>query len=476
MAEVSTDSHEIAQLDSAYARLREAWSKEGALPYKRRMALLKALGKVVKANQTAICEALNADFGSRSTHETRLAEVWPLLMSIDHTRTHLQDWMEPKVPELTWHFQPASARVVYQAKGVVGIIGPWNYPFQLPMMGIVAAIGAGCRVLVRPSEVTPATGALIARLVGEVFQPGEVSVVNGGPAQAAAFSSLPLDHILFTGSTRVGKLVMKAAAENLTPVTLELGGKSPAVIHPDFSLDTAAGRIAYGKLLNAGQTCIAPDYVLVHKSKVDAFCEAFGAAVRSCYPRLGDNPDYTAIINDHHYKRLSRQIDEARDRGAKIIEINPASEVLDPARRKIAPTLVVGAPADAECMTEEIFGPILPVVGVDSVEEAIAYINARPRPLALYYFDRSGRRVDHLLQHTLSGGVTVNDTMLHFTSEEMPFGGVGPSGMGAYHGLDGFRTFTHARAVFEQSRINALSLFNPPYGKLMDAALKLFNF
>lgn len=461
------------KLAGILAAQRKAYLEQGPLTAERRAAALDGLAKALLKYQEPLVEAVRQDFGHRSAHETKLADIFPVLAGIRHARRNFRGWMKPKRRPVDIAFWPGKARVHYQPLGVVGIISPWNYPVQLTLAPLVAAIAAGNRAMIKPSEFTPRTGDLIQRLLAEVFDATEVSVVEGGPEVAQAFSRLKFDHLLFTGSTAVGRIVMRAAAENLVPVTLELGGKSPTIVAPDYPVEKAAETIAAGKLFNAGQTCIAPDYVLVPRDKEKAFTTAFQAAVAKLYPSLGHNPDYSSIINDRHHRRLAALVEDARQRGARIMEINPAREVLDPARRKMAPALIAEVPDTAEVMQEEIFGPLLPIVPYASLEDAYAYINDRPRPLALYLFSEDKAVVDRTLERTLSGGVTLNDTLLHCVQEELPFGGVGDSGIGAYHGEAGFRTFSHARGVFSQPRLNGSFMTRPPFGGRIDRLLKM---
>ncbi len=469
------DDPAITSLRTTFARMHTASRAEPPPSIGERKARLDALEKVIRANQAAIAEACNADFGSRSRHETLMADLFPTLASLQHTRKHLSSWSKPRRVGVHWAFQPGTAKVVPQPLGVVVIIAPWNYPVQLALSPLVAALAAGNRAILKPSELTPRTSELLATLMTQAFDPTVVAVAQGGVEVAEAFSRLAFDHILFTGSTRVGAIVMKAAAEHLTPVTLELGGKSPAVVHDSFPLDLAAERIMSGKLLNAGPTCIAPDYVLVPKGKSEAFVDACKAQVAKTRPTLADNPDYTAIVNDRQYVRLQQWLDDARNKGAKVVEINPANEAFAADKHKLPPTLVLGATEDMILLQEEIFGPILPVLEHDGTDDAIAYINARPRPLALYYFDRDSARVQQVTQRTTSGGVTINDTILHIAQENLPFGGVGPAGMGAYHGQRGFDTFSHLKGVFHQSRLNGAFLMNPPYGARLEKLISILT-
>jgi acyl-CoA reductase-like NAD-dependent aldehyde dehydrogenase len=380
--------------------------------------------------------------------------------------------MKPQRRSVSLWFQPGRAEVISQPIGVVGIIVPWNYPIYLAVGPLVGALAAGNRALVKMSEFAPSTGALFDALVRSRFAADEVRVVNGDAEVARAFAALPFDHLLFTGSTGVGRAVMRAAADNLTPVTLELGGKSPAIVGPDYPIARAAERILIGKCMNAGQTCIAPDYALVPAGRVREFVDAARRTVAECYPDPLRSPDYTAIVNDRHFARLAGYLDEARARGAEIVALAPNASP-DAATRRFPPMIVLGAPGDCRLMREEIFGPILPIVPYAELDDALAYVNERPRPLALYCFDRDARRIDRVLTGTVAGGVTINDTILHIAQESLPFGGVGPSGMGEYHGREGFEAFSKRKAVFRQSRLNTMGLFKPPYGKRFE---RLVNF
>jgi coniferyl-aldehyde dehydrogenase len=372
-------------------------------------------------------------------------------------------------------FQPASNRVQYQPKGVVGIIVPWNYPLYLAVGPLISALAAGNRCMIKMSEFTPATSALFRDIIRDTFSEDLVAVITGEADVAADFSGKPFDHLLFTGSTSVGKLVMRAAAENLTPVTLELGGKSPALISPDMPLTDAATRIAFGKALNAGQTCVAPDYVLCPTEQIPDFVTAFRKAFTRMYPKLRDNTDYTAIINDRQYQRLQSYLDDARTQGAELVTINPADENLSEGTRKLPMTLALNTTPDMKVMQDEIFGPILPVVGYQSLDEAINYINDRPRPLALYFFGYEKPQQDHVLENTHSGGVCINDTLMHVAQDDLPFGGIGDSGMGHYHGKEGFLTFSHQRGIFARQKFNSGRFVHPPHGTLIHRLVyKLF--
>lgn len=461
-----------ADLGAILSRLEDAQRRSGAPSYEKRIERLDKLLKGVLAHKADFVRAISEDFGSRSKHETLVAEIYPTLQTIKHCRAHLHEWMEVEPRPVSWLFAPARAEIVPQPLGVVGIIAPWNYPMQLALAPAATALAAGNRVMLKPSELTPRTSEVLAKLAKETFQDDELVVVTGGPDVGAAFSRLAFDHLLFTGSTAVGKLVMKAAAEHLVPVTLELGGKSPTIVNEDFPVDVAATRIMYGKLLNAGQTCIAPDYVLIPRKEMSRFVDECKAAVVKMLPTLRSNPDYTSIVNGKHYERLVGYLDEAKAKDAKLVEVNPAKEELAADQHRLAPTLVVDPPKDLRLMNEEIFGPILPIVPYDSLDEAIAYVNDRPRPLALYFFGYDDDATQKVIDQTLSGGVSVNETLMHFAQDDLPFGGVGASGLGHYHAREGFDTFSKKRPVFYQARLNSTGMLRPPYGKTLDWALR----
>ena len=435
-----------------------------------REARLDALASLVHDNAERFVAAIDADFGHRSAHETRLLELFPSLEAIRHARAHVGAWMKPRRSAASLWFRPGRARIIMQPLGVVGIIVPWNYPLLLTISPLAAALSAGNRVLVKMSEFTPHTGELLAELVARYFVEGDVSVVLGDAAVGADFARLPFDHLLFTGSTRVGHQIMRMAADNLTPVTLELGGKSPVILGPGYPLEKAAERIMVGKLMNSGQTCIAPDYVLVPEGREQAFVAAARAVVAKCYPDLATTPDYTAIINDRHYRRLLGYLADAEARGASIEPLSAAAA--DSARRRLPPLALLNVDDGMQVMQDEIFGPLLPVLPYSDLDAAIAWVNQHPRPLALYCFENDAARRDRVLNETISGGVTVNDTILHIAQENLPFGGIGPSGMGHYHGMEGFKTFSKQKGVFLQSSLNAMSLFNAPYGALFERLTK----
>ncbi|UTH73739.1 coniferyl aldehyde dehydrogenase [Chromobacterium sp. IIBBL 290-4] len=461
-----------SDLLEAFSRLKAASAANAHPPQNVRKQWLNALERLIQDNRDALIDAVSRDFGHRSAVETRLAELFPTLEAIRHARRKLAGWMKPKRRGVSIWFQPGRASVLPQPLGVAGVVVPWNYPLFLSFGPIVAALAAGNRVMVKMSEYTPATGELLASLAERYFGPEVLVVTNGGADLAQAFTRLPFDHLLFTGSTDVGRHVMRAAADNLTPVTLELGGKSPALVTRGADLRRAAEAIVAGKMLNAGQTCVAPDYILVNDKDCGLLLDEIRAAAARAYPSLANNPDYSAVINDRHYQRLSGWLEAARQAGARIEEVNPAREELA-AVRKMPLTLVQRCPEDAALLREEIFGPILPVVTYDKFDEALAYINARPRPLALYLFDNDDLRIERVLKETVSGGVCVNDTLLHVVQDGLPFGGVGPSGMGHYHAYEGFLTFSKLKPVFRQSRLSGSWMTRPPYGALVEGLLKL---
>ena len=461
-----------AALHDAFAAARKGYESDRMPAASTRREALSRLESLLTENSGAIEAAICADFGNRSVHETRLLEIFPALGSVRDARKHVKSWMKSKRSWASLWFLPARNEILPQPLGVVGIIVPWNYPVMLAVAPLAAALAAGNRVLLKMSELTPRTSELFAKLISQYFSADHVKVVNGDADVARVFSALPFDHLLFTGSTSVGKQVMRAAAENLTPVTLELGGKSPAIIGPECRIDEAAAKIMFGKCLNSGQTCIAPDYVLLPRAQEQAFATAAQRAVARLYPSLARNPDYTGIVNSRHLQRLSGYLDDAAARGASVLPISPAGESMD-GTGKMAPTLVANVNSEMRLMQDEIFGPILPLVPYDNLDEAIRYVNARPRPLALYYFGNFDDHIQRVLNETVAGGVTINDTILHISQEGLPFGGVGPSGMGAYHGRHGFETFSKMKPIFHQSPLNGLALFKPPFGKRFDTLIKL---
>lgn len=436
----------------------------------RRDRLARVLAMTRKyADQLA--DTISRDFSHRSRHETLLADVATVEMAAKHASSHLGRWMRQRRMPTALHYLPASNRLIPQPLGVVGVIAPWNYPYQLAMNPAIAALAAGNRVMIKPSELTPETSALMARMVGEFFAPEEMQVITGDATVGRAFSALPFDHLFFTGSTAVGKLVAQAAAQHLTPVTLELGGKSPALVDASADIALVAERLAFGKLLNAGQTCIAPDYILAPRALVQPLADALIAAVRRLYPSIAGNPDYSAIATPRHLARLQGLLDDARAKGARLLPTHEGSE-----GRKLVPHLLLDVNEGMTVMQEEIFGPLLPILPYDSEQQALDYIKDHERPLALYWFGADSAARERVLAQTHAGGVTLNDCIWHIGQEDQPFGGVGASGQGAYHGIWGFNTFSKMKPVFSQPRFFAgTKLFYPPYGATFNRLLGLLK-
>jgi coniferyl-aldehyde dehydrogenase len=435
--------------------------------YPQRMRALKILRDSLRQHQEDLVQAISEDFGGRSREETLTLEVFAIYSQINHARRHLKSWMRRQPVSGAWFLQPSRAFYQYQPLGVVGVIGTWNYPLLLSIGPMIEALAAGNRVMLKPSEIAGRTAQRIAEIIAKTFPPDYVTCILGGPEVSQAFSALPFDHLFFTGSAQVGQQVLKAAAANLTPVTLELGGKSPVIVHESYPLRRAVERILVGKLYNAGQTCVAPDYVMVQAGQEQAFEELARRQVAALYPTIVDSPDYTRIVSSRHYDRLSALVADAARKGARVVSMGAGGA------RAFPPTLIFEATDEMAVMREEIFGPVLPVVTYRNIDEAIAFVNARPRPLALYYFDENRRRVDDLLQRTMSGGVTVNDCIFHLGQPNLPFGGVGPSGMGQYHGFDGFVTFSKKRGVMVQRRWAATALLHAPFGNLARVLIEI---
>lgn len=464
---------ELQRLTPVLTAQREAYGRAPYPSLQHRRKHLDLLEKVVRENIDNIVAALDADFGGRSADETKIAEILTSLEGIKYYRRHIKKWMRPERRKLGLMGFPGEATVIHQPLGVIGVIVPWNYPIYLAVGPLIAALAAGNRVMIKMSEFTPKTGELLKRILATVFDERQVAVFNGDVEVATAFAALPFDHLLFTGSTTVGRHIMRAAADNLTPVTLELGGKSPTILGEDYPMKDAVERIAFGKCFNAGQTCVSPDYLLCPEHRIDEFVNEFTRQVGAMYPTIVDNPDVTSIINERQHARLQEYLRDAQEKGAKIIAVNPANEDFGDTR-KMPYTLVLNVTDDMRIANEEIFGPILIVHGYRTLEEAVAYVNERPRPLALYYFDWNNERARYVITHTHSGGVCINDTMSHVAIDDLPFGGVGDSGMGQYHGYEGFLTFTRPKAVFRKGRINATAMLLPPFNrKIHDWVYKL---
>jgi coniferyl-aldehyde dehydrogenase len=448
----------LALLHLQQAAFRSEMSPSRAV----RVDRLNRLSQLVATHCDEFAAAISSDFSSRSLVEIRITETLVLQGGIRHAIRNLARWMKARRVPTALAYRPGKSLIMSQPLGVIGIISPWNYPLQLALAPLIGALAAGNRAMIKPSELTPAFSKALAAAVAEKFRPEEVSVITGDASVGKLFSALPFDHLVFTGSTAVGREVALAAAKNLTPVTLELGGKSPAIIDSSCNLESVIDRIAWGKLINAGQTCIAPDYMLVPRADVDRFVSRLRKSMTSLYPKFRANPDYSAIISERHLRRLRDLIDDARQRGAVVVDIEPVSDVLV-SGRQLAPTVLLNVNDGMRVMNEEIFGPILPIVPYDSLEDALAYINRHDRPLALYWFGENRAVRDRVLAGTIAGGVSINDTLLHIAQEELPFGGVGASGQGHYHGEYGFRQFSKQKPVFIQSRFSGGGVIRPPY-------------
>ena len=459
-------------------RQRQAYLREGLVSAQTRSDRLERAIGLLKTHEKRLVDAMTADFGHRSEHQSLFTDIAASIGPLRHAQKHLARWMRPekrKVGPFPLNLLGARARIEFQPLGVVGVISPWNFPVNLTFTPLAGILAAGNRCMIKPSEYTPATSAVMAEIFPTAFDPLEIGVVTGGPQTGADFAGLPFDHLLFTGATSVARHVMRAAADNLVPLTLELGGKSPVIVGRSVDMQKTVDAIMAGKMLNAGQICLAPDYVFVPEERVEEFVDSTQRSVKKMYPTLLDNPDYTSIINQRHFERLNGYVDEARSRGARVVEVNPANEDFrQQPHHKIPPTLIIDPDDTLKVMQDEIFGPILPIKGYAKLEDTLDYVNDKPRPLGLYYFGKDAAEQRKVLTHTTSGGVTVNDVVMHVAQEDLPFGGVGPSGMGAYHGLDGFRAFSHAKSVFTQTAINIAELagLRPPYGEKMLKAIR----
>ena len=435
----------------------------------RRDRIDRAIAMLID-NKDEFARAVSADFGHRSIEQTLMTDIMPSVSAMKHAKKHFESWArgEKRKPTFPLGLIGAKAEVRYQPKGVVGIVAPWNFPIGMVMVPMAGILAAGNRAMVKPSEFTERVSEVFAQVVPKYFAEDEIAVITGGVEVGTEFSKLAFDHMIFTGATSVGKHIMRAAAENLVPVTLELGGKSPTIIGRSADKSKAGQRIALGKMMNAGQICLAPDYLLVAKEQEHEMIESVKAGVSAMYPTLLHNDDYTSVVNGRNYDRLQGYLQDARDKGAELIEINPGGEDFSSSNgHKMPLTIVRNVTEDMKVMQDEIFGPILPVMTYASIDEAIDYVNDHDRPLGLYYFGADKSEEDKVLSRTVSGGVTVNDVLFHNAMEDLPFGGVGPSGMGNYHGADGFKTFSHMRAVYRQSGMDVAGLagFKPPYGK-----------
>jgi len=475
-----TPQGDIEQQMQAILEMQRAdYLKEGVVSAETRIDRLQRAIDVNVKYKDKLVDALNADFTCRPREVTLLTDVGAGIAPMKHAIKHVRSWMKPEKRPTMFPFNlfGGRSRIEYQPLGVVGVIAPWNFPVNMVFAPLAGVLAAGNRAMVKPSEFTPATSALIAEMIAEAFDPKEVAAFTGGPEVGQAFSSLPFDHMIFTGATSIARHILAAASRNLVPVTLELGGKSPVAISRSADIQKSVDRIMVGKTLNAGQICLAPDYLMVPEEKLDEVIAAARQTVARLYPKILDNPQYTSVINERHYQRLNGYLAEAGERGQKLIPINPAGENFDTQEGtlKIPPTLIPQPADDLKMMQDELFGPLLPIRTYKNFDETIDYINSKPRPLAVYYFGEDAQEESAFISRTTSGGVCVNDVVMHVAQEELPFGGVGPSGMGAYHGFKGFQTFSHAKSVYRQASINVAKLGGllPPYGKATENTIKM---
>ena len=465
------------ELNRVLENQRGAFKSEGSVALETRIDRIDRCIAMLVDNQQAICDAVNKDFGCRSRHVTLMTDIMNSVGSLKFVKKNLKKWMKPekRTPFVPMNFLGGKAFIKYQPKGVVGIMTPWNVPVNMIFSPLADVLGAGNRAMVKPSEFTPHTAELMKNLFAQYFEETEVCVVTGGPEIGAAFSSLAFDHIIFTGATSIGRLVMKAAAENMVPVTLELGGKSPVVISENVDINKAAESIISGKAMNGGQLCISPDYCFVPQGKLEAFVRQCREVISQQYPSVQGNPDFTSCINDRHFDRVKGYIDEAREKGTRIVALCPEGEAFTtPDEHKIALHLIIDPDDDLACMQDEIFGAVMNIKTYSEIDEAIDFINERERPLALYYFGNDKTEQDKVLDNTISGGVTVNNVTMHVACDDLPFGGIGHSGIGSYRGRDGFRTFSHARSVYQEGWVNLPKLAGtlPPFGQKVDKMLE----
>lgn len=463
--------HKNIDMAACLLRQKNAFVQQGPPSLLARRQSLKRLRKLTCAYRTALVEAVAQDFSHRSHHETCLMELTGVIQAIDYLHRRLHRWMRPERRHVGAFYQMGKAYVHYQPKGVVGVMAPWNYPIALTLIPVATALAAGNRVMLKPSELTPRTAEVLDEMLSQAFDAEHLQVVLGDASVGAQFSALAFDHLLFTGSTHVGRQVMQAASQHLVPITLELGGKSPAVVARGHASLRTLDKIVFGKLANAGQTCVAPDYALVHADDLKAFTKLFAESTARFYPEGTQSRDYTSIVNERHFDRLVHLIEDAQAKGAHIMQIGHTEKTGATRKRVLAPTLVLDAPDDALVWQEEIFGPILPIRTYQTWQSVIDAINARPRPLACYYFGPENAEYRLLEARTTSGNLGVNHTLMHVAQDDLPFGGIGPSGMGAYHGIEGFRAMSHAKGVFIQKRWNLPAFLHAPFGRMANLAI-----
>ncbi|MFL2733607.1 MAG: coniferyl aldehyde dehydrogenase [Gammaproteobacteria bacterium TMED159] len=470
----------IKEMESVLDLQKKLHNSEDAPSYDLRMDRLKRLKEMLLKYSDEILETINDDYGTRDKNNTFLSEILSSLGSVDYSIKNLKKWMKPEkrianagqpfVARLMMKLLGASAEIQYQPLGTIGMIKPWNFPINLIISPVAQAFAAGNRIMLKPSEITPKTSALTKKMFNEFFDKSEIEVFLGGPEIAIAFGNLKFDHLLFTGSTQNGQKVMESASKSLVPITLELGGKSPVIMDDNCDLSTSATRIMRGKTMNAGQICIAPDYMMMPKGKVNEFIEESEKAISYMFPDIKYNENYTSIVNEKHFERINHLIDDAKEKGAEIRTINPADEDFEQQEgHKIPPTFVINPTDDMKIMQEEIFGPVLPIKEYDNIEETIDYVNSNPRPLALYYFGKNKDSEEKILNRTTSGGAAINDVVWQYGQEDMPFGGVGDSGIGSYHGVEGFKQFSHQKSVLRQFKSDLIKGMMPPYeGKMFE--------
>lgn len=462
-------NYTISYLQDVFATQRQVFKNNPYPDYKFRLQQLKKLKALILDNQEELLQAMSDDFGYRSNYDSLFGDIVPTVNNINYCIRHLRGWMKKERRSAGLALFPAKVEVMYQPKGIVGIIVPWNFPIMLSLAPLANAIAAGNRAIIKMSELSPKLTTVLDKLCRKYFSENEIMIYGGGVDIASAFTQLPFDHILFTGSTRVGKMVMKACSENLTPVTLELGGKSPVIVDDKIDLNLAVERIIYGKSLNAGQICVAPDYVLVPENRVSDFCEIYKEQFQKLYTKK--EQDFTHIINEDHFLRIQNWMSEAKNNGALILDLH--SDNLE--KRQMTTKLILGAKENSEVLKEEIFGPLLPIIGYSSINEAINHIKDRPRPLALYIMSLDNNLQKKILKEVHSGGVGINETVMHVAADDAPFGGIGPSGLGHYHGKEGFLTFSHAKTILKRGRFfNTTKFLYPPYGTLIQRLILKF--
>ncbi len=468
MSDVSPVEKAKAELLPLLDMQRAAFEAEGEVALETRIDRIDRCLALIVDNKEAICEAVAQDFGKRCSTVTKMTDLFTSVGSLKFAKKNLKKWMKPerRSPGIPMNLFGAKAHIHYQPKGVIGVMTPWNVPVNMIFSPLADVLAAGNRAMIKPSEFTPATAELMKKLFAQYFEPSEITVCTGGPEVGAAFSSLQFDHIIFTGATTVGRMVMQAAAANLVPVTLELGGKSPVIVSQSAPIHDAAESIITGKSMNAGQLCISPDYCFVPASRLEAFISTCKETINTQFPNIVSGGDFVSVVNERHYDRIKAYIDEAKEKGARVIELNPANEDWsDRSQHRIPLHLIVDADDDLACMQDEIFGPILNIKSYRKLDDCIQFINKRPRPLAMYYYGKDKEEERHVLANTIAGGVTVNNIAMHVSCDDIPFGGVGNSGMGHYRGREGFKTFSHAKSVYRQGFVDLAKLGGtlPPF-------------